>query len=319
MPAVDLVHGRDRRPAAHRAWRSARRSRPATRRPAAIRAYYMVNCAHPTHFRDASGGGAWLERIGGMRANASKMSHAELDEAPELDAGDPEELAPRLPRADAARCRTCGCSAAAAAPTTGTSGRSAMPAATPMPPEAPTPAAGAARGRRRPRPPRRPRERGARRATSGRGWRSRARTPFAVGTRRAARDEGAFSWRNAVIAELGGAVAGGLVAYRIGDAPEPLDDAADALPAAAGAGEPGARHPLRQRARDLSRVPAARRGVAAARRGRAAGRRGARAEPDRRRPQPAGAAALRGVRLRGGGARSRWSRRAGGPRAGPGC
>jgi homocysteine S-methyltransferase len=55
-------------------------------------AYYMVNCAHPTHFRDKLVGGAWLERIGGIRANASRMSHAELDEAPELDAGDPQEL-----------------------------------------------------------------------------------------------------------------------------------------------------------------------------------------------------------------------------------
>ena len=45
-----------------------------------------------------------------------------------------------------------------------------------------------------------------------------------VGTRRAARDEGAFSWRNAVIAEIDGTAAGGLVAYRIGDAPEPLDE-----------------------------------------------------------------------------------------------
>jgi ribosomal protein S18 acetylase RimI-like enzyme len=47
---------------------------------------------------------------------------------------------------------------------------------------------------------------------------------LAVGARRAARDEGAFSWRNATIAELGGRVAGGLVAYRIGPDPEPLDD-----------------------------------------------------------------------------------------------
>jgi ribosomal protein S18 acetylase RimI-like enzyme len=45
-----------------------------------------------------------------------------------------------------------------------------------------------------------------------------------VGRRRAARDEGAFSWRNAVMAELDGAVAGGLVTYRIGQEPEPLDD-----------------------------------------------------------------------------------------------
>lgn len=51
--------------------------------------------------------------------------------------------------------------------------------------------------------------------------------PLAFGAARAARDEGAFSWRNAVIAEIGGAVAGGLVSYRIGEAPESLD----ALPA----------------------------------------------------------------------------------------
>ena len=56
-------------------------------------AYYMVNCAHPTHFRGVLAGNGWLERIGGIRANASRMSHDELDEAPELDAGDPEELA----------------------------------------------------------------------------------------------------------------------------------------------------------------------------------------------------------------------------------
>jgi ribosomal protein S18 acetylase RimI-like enzyme len=48
--------------------------------------------------------------------------------------------------------------------------------------------------------------------------------PFAVGVRRAERDEGAFSWRNAVMAEVGGAVAGMLVAYRIGDTPEPVDE-----------------------------------------------------------------------------------------------
>jgi ribosomal protein S18 acetylase RimI-like enzyme len=47
---------------------------------------------------------------------------------------------------------------------------------------------------------------------------------FAVGARRVARDEGSFSWRNAVVAEIGGAVAGLLVTYRVGDAPEPLDD-----------------------------------------------------------------------------------------------
>jgi ribosomal protein S18 acetylase RimI-like enzyme len=46
---------------------------------------------------------------------------------------------------------------------------------------------------------------------------------WAVGSRRAARDEGGFSWRNAVIAEFDGQTAGVLISYRIGDAPEPLD------------------------------------------------------------------------------------------------
>ncbi len=59
-------------------------------------AYYMVNCAHPTHFEGALEPGApWAARIRGIRANASTMSHAELDEATELDAGDPEDLARR--------------------------------------------------------------------------------------------------------------------------------------------------------------------------------------------------------------------------------
>jgi homocysteine S-methyltransferase len=55
--------------------------------------YYMVNCAHPTHFRGAlASGEAWVKRIGGLRANASRRSHAELDQATELDAGDPVEF-----------------------------------------------------------------------------------------------------------------------------------------------------------------------------------------------------------------------------------
>ena len=57
-------------------------------------AYYMINCAHPTHFEDTvEEGEGWRERIMGVRANASRMSHAELDEAEELDDGDPRELA----------------------------------------------------------------------------------------------------------------------------------------------------------------------------------------------------------------------------------
>ncbi|MBA3908827.1 MAG: homocysteine S-methyltransferase [Rhodobacter sp.] len=53
--------------------------------------YYMVNCAHPTHFSGVLQG-EWVVRIGGIRANASRMSHAELDVATELDDGDPEEF-----------------------------------------------------------------------------------------------------------------------------------------------------------------------------------------------------------------------------------
>jgi S-methylmethionine-dependent homocysteine/selenocysteine methylase len=55
--------------------------------------YYMVNCAHPDHFRTVIDGGSWTHRIHGLRCNASRMSHAELDEAEVLDDGDPEELA----------------------------------------------------------------------------------------------------------------------------------------------------------------------------------------------------------------------------------
>lgn len=56
-------------------------------------AYYMINCAHPTHFEQTlQEAGAWRERIRGLRANASKRSHAELDESTDLDAGDPVEL-----------------------------------------------------------------------------------------------------------------------------------------------------------------------------------------------------------------------------------
>src|SRR5262245_53357219 len=55
--------------------------------------YYMINCAHPTHFDGALGHDrASLQRIGGLRANASRLSHAELNEAPDLDAGDPSEF-----------------------------------------------------------------------------------------------------------------------------------------------------------------------------------------------------------------------------------
>jgi len=53
--------------------------------------FYMVNCAHPTHFQHLLTG-EWVKRIGGIRANASRMSHAELDVMTELDDGDPDEF-----------------------------------------------------------------------------------------------------------------------------------------------------------------------------------------------------------------------------------
>lgn len=56
--------------------------------------YYMINCAHPTHFeRVFDEGGSWLDRIRGLRANASDKSHAELNDSLELDTGNPVELA----------------------------------------------------------------------------------------------------------------------------------------------------------------------------------------------------------------------------------
>ena len=58
--------------------------------------YYMINCAHPSHFDQVvTGDAAWLKRIGGIRANASKMSHQQLDESETLDAGDPADLGRR--------------------------------------------------------------------------------------------------------------------------------------------------------------------------------------------------------------------------------
>jgi homocysteine S-methyltransferase len=56
-------------------------------------AYYMINCAHPTHFESVLDElGSKLRRVRGLRANASRRSHAELDASPDLDAGDPVAL-----------------------------------------------------------------------------------------------------------------------------------------------------------------------------------------------------------------------------------
>lgn len=63
----------------------------------------MINCAHPTHFEHVlTAEEPWVERIRGLRANASRMSHAELDESPDLDTGDPAELGRRAQKPTAA-------------------------------------------------------------------------------------------------------------------------------------------------------------------------------------------------------------------------
>ena len=69
--------------------------------------FFVINCAHPTHFADSLPEGDSRMRIRGLRANASTLSHAELDEAEELDSGDPADLAerylalrPQLPELD---------------------------------------------------------------------------------------------------------------------------------------------------------------------------------------------------------------------------
>jgi S-methylmethionine-dependent homocysteine/selenocysteine methylase len=56
-------------------------------------AFFMLNCAHPTHIAAGLDDAPALGRIGGLRVNASLLSHAELDAAEELDDGDPVALA----------------------------------------------------------------------------------------------------------------------------------------------------------------------------------------------------------------------------------
>lgn len=58
--------------------------------------YYMINCAHPDHFTQILSDAPWMHRLKGIVANASRCSHAELDNAEVLDAGNPEELGRQL-------------------------------------------------------------------------------------------------------------------------------------------------------------------------------------------------------------------------------
>lgn len=59
-------------------------------------AYYMVNCAHPEHLNGALDGATCQSRLRGIVANASRCSHAELDEAEELDSGNPVEFGQQM-------------------------------------------------------------------------------------------------------------------------------------------------------------------------------------------------------------------------------
>ena len=59
--------------------------------------YYLINCAHPTHFRTEFDTTAeWIERLRGLRCNGSRMSHAELDEAEQLDSEEPDVFAAQV-------------------------------------------------------------------------------------------------------------------------------------------------------------------------------------------------------------------------------
>ena len=67
------------------------------RRTDGYAAYFMINCAHPTHFSHLfTAAQPWQERIRGIRANASCLSHAELDESETLDDGNPQELGDQM-------------------------------------------------------------------------------------------------------------------------------------------------------------------------------------------------------------------------------
>jgi S-methylmethionine-dependent homocysteine/selenocysteine methylase len=58
-------------------------------------AYFIINCAHPTHFETALAGNPRIRRL---RANASMCSHEEFDNAEEPDDGNPVELGGQFAR-----------------------------------------------------------------------------------------------------------------------------------------------------------------------------------------------------------------------------
>lgn len=58
--------------------------------------YFMINCAHPDHFQSILSDAPWMSRLKGVVANASRCSHAELDNAVTLGDDDPKELGQQL-------------------------------------------------------------------------------------------------------------------------------------------------------------------------------------------------------------------------------
>jgi homocysteine S-methyltransferase len=102
--------------------------------------YFLVNCAHPARIEPGlAGPGRWRDRILGMRDNASAKNHAELDEATELHAGDPDLLATAYQGLKPC-CPRCRSWAAAAGPTYATSQPSGAPARRQPPKTSVTPA-----------------------------------------------------------------------------------------------------------------------------------------------------------------------------------
>lgn len=59
--------------------------------------YFAINCTHPTHLAEEMWDDEVVRRrVRGFRANASRRSHAELDQSDTLDDGNPEEFGRQL-------------------------------------------------------------------------------------------------------------------------------------------------------------------------------------------------------------------------------
>lgn len=60
-------------------------------------AYYMINCTHPVDFASAfEDPGPWINRVCGLRPNASSLAHGVLCQLGHLEEGNPDELAEQM-------------------------------------------------------------------------------------------------------------------------------------------------------------------------------------------------------------------------------